>query len=102
MVRKADARLWRTADDRIVEEGDPDARTLWKAEGDEITADEDKRYKLGGSALKAATPRNAEAVDASEFDDDADAKAAGDAPDEDKAADQGGNKSRARAADKSA
>lgn len=102
MVRNAEAQLWLTADGRVVEAGHPDARTLWKAEGDGITAEEDRQYGLGPSAAKAATPRNAETVDASEFDAEADAKAAGDAPDEDKAADQGGNKSRGRVADKSA
>ncbi len=40
---RADQRLWRTADGRLVADGDPDAATLAYAAGDEVApADEAK------------------------------------------------------------
>ncbi len=48
---KTEKRLYLTADrTRVVEEGDPDALTLFAAEGDEIVPDDAKRYKLGHHA----------------------------------------------------
>lgn len=46
-------RLWLTADrDRVVEDGDPDAKVLWCTEDDEVPLEEAER--LG--AVKAAKP----------------------------------------------
>jgi len=43
----ATQRLYRTEDDRIVPEGDPDARWLFAAAGTEISAADAAKYGLG-------------------------------------------------------
>lgn len=47
----APRRLYRTADDRIVPEGDPDAAFLFACEGDEISDADAKQYGLTKAAL---------------------------------------------------
>lgn len=59
---KADRRYWLTADgQRLVEDGDPDARSLFAAEGDEISAEDVKRFGLKAPKAdadeKAAQPQ---------------------------------------------
>jgi uncharacterized membrane protein len=55
-----DARLWRTEDDRLVPEGDPDARFLFCSPGDEIPDEEAERYGLPGRGKKRPADKAAE------------------------------------------
>lgn len=124
MATTATERLYLTSDrSRVVPKGDREAAYLWKAEGDQITADEARQYGLEGAdeaprgrsgppRRGAAQPRrNAESVSedeaASEFDDGSDSSTSDEGEkakpaDEDKAEEQGGDKSVRRGANKSA
>jgi len=50
----ATQRLYRTEDDRIVPEGDPDARWLFASAGTEISAADAAKYGLDAAAEPAA------------------------------------------------
>lgn len=50
----AGRRLWLTSDGkRLVEDGDPDATTLFAGEGDEVSDEDAKRYGLKAKAPAA-------------------------------------------------
>lgn len=53
---KADKRLWRTNDDRLVLDGDAAAVTLAYAEGDELSAEDQKLVKRDDEEAEKATP----------------------------------------------
>jgi hypothetical protein len=53
-VYVSDRRLYLTADDRVVEEGDPAARTLLVAKGGEVDAETVKKYNLKHREAPAA------------------------------------------------
>lgn len=56
-------RLWRTADDQVVPDGDPRAAFLLVAPGQTLSDDEAARYKLPNTAkAEAAKPNKAEAA----------------------------------------
>lgn len=116
--RDVTERMYLNADRTKIVAGGPEAAYLFKIPGDQITDEEAVRYGLSkpkaAEAREARPPartgnrraaaRNAEAVneDDLEPEEDAEAKAAADKPEEDKAADQGGNKSQGPAENKGA
>ena len=53
----AGPRLWRTADDQVVQEGDPRAAFLLVAPGQTLSDDEARRYGLSADAEKAELPK---------------------------------------------
>ena len=69
MTITVDRRLFLTADDELVEEGDPRAAFLWAGEGTEVSDEEAERvgYKAPKKAKEADPPEN-KAVEAPEAD----------------------------------